>query len=96
MMPDRAELRRQNEGRAQGVAAEARDLRDLPIFGGIPERAREAVVERVRKHVLVRQCEPGEVVLREGEYSDSAFFIVTFVGRQWLRSGEAGDYSATA
>jgi CRP-like cAMP-binding protein/Fe-S-cluster-containing dehydrogenase component len=75
MRPDRAELRRQNEGRAQGVAAEARDLRDLPIFGGIPERAREAVVERVRKHVLVRQCEPGEVILREGEYSDSAFFI---------------------
>lgn len=76
MMPDRAELRRRHERRAQAVAAEAGDLRGLALLGGIPERAREAVVERVRKHVLVRGCEPGEIILREGEYSDSAFFIV--------------------
>ena len=58
------------------VPAEAERLRGLPLFSGIPEKARDKVIEKVRKHIHVVAFSPGDVVLREGEYSDSAYCIV--------------------
>ena len=58
------------------VPAEAEQLRGLPHFAGIPEKARDKVIEKVRKYIHVVTCEPGEIVLREGDYSDSAYAIV--------------------
>jgi len=58
------------------VPAEAQQLRGLPIFAGIPEKARDKVIEKVRKYIHVVAFNPGDVVLREGEYSDSAYCIV--------------------
>ena len=58
------------------VPAEAEQLRGLPIFAGIPEKARDKVIEKVRKYIHVVAFNPGDVVLREGEYSDSAYCIV--------------------
>jgi CRP-like cAMP-binding protein/Fe-S-cluster-containing hydrogenase component 2 len=58
------------------VPAEVEQLRGLPLFAGIPEKARDKVIEKVRKYIHVVACEPGEIVLREGDYSDSAYAIV--------------------
>jgi CRP-like cAMP-binding protein/Fe-S-cluster-containing hydrogenase component 2 len=58
------------------VPAEAEQLRGLPLFAGIPEKARDKVIEKVRKYIHVVAFNPGDAVLREGEYSDSAYCIV--------------------
>src|SRR5439155_11582674 len=58
------------------VPAPPEQLRGLPLFAGIPEKARDKVIEKVRKYVHVVRFQPGEVVLREGDYSDSAYCIV--------------------
>ena len=58
------------------VPAEAADLRELPLFSGIPEKARDKVVEKVRRYVHKVELTPGETILREGDYSDSAFYVV--------------------
>ena len=74
---DRDELLRRYERRLQVmVPAEAGVLRGLPIFGGVPEKARDKVVEKVRKYVHSVEFPTGEIVLREGDYSDSAYYIV--------------------
>ena len=58
------------------VPAELEFLKPLPLFSGIPEKAREKVIEKVRKYLHVVTYQPGEIVLRQGEYGDSAFYIV--------------------
>ncbi|HVQ28127.1 MAG TPA: cyclic nucleotide-binding domain-containing protein, partial [Vicinamibacteria bacterium] len=56
--------------------AELEFLKPLPIFQGIPEKAREKVIEKVRKYLHVVTYQPGDIVMRQGEYGDSAFYIV--------------------
>jgi CRP-like cAMP-binding protein/Fe-S-cluster-containing hydrogenase component 2 len=74
---DRAALRQRYEQRLKVmVPAEASQLQSLSLFAGIPEKARGKVIEKVRKYIHFCSYEPGEVVLREGDYGDSAFFIV--------------------
>jgi CRP-like cAMP-binding protein/Fe-S-cluster-containing hydrogenase component 2 len=74
---DREELLRRYERRvALLVPAPIEELRGLPIFSGIPEKARDKVIEKVRKYLHLVELAPGEDVLREGDYSDSAYFIV--------------------
>ena len=61
------------------VPAELEFLKPLPLFAGIPEKAREKVIEKVRKYLHVVTYQPGELVLRQGEYGDSAFYVVNGV-----------------
>jgi CRP-like cAMP-binding protein/Fe-S-cluster-containing hydrogenase component 2 len=74
---DRAALRERYEQRLKlMVPAEVAQLKDLSLFAGIPEKAREKVIEKARKYIHFCTYAAGEVVLREGDYGDSAFFIV--------------------
>jgi Fe-S-cluster-containing hydrogenase component 2/CRP-like cAMP-binding protein len=74
----RAKLQRSYEKHLeQMVPAETELLIDLPLFAGIPEKARPKVIEKVRKYIFVGRYARGEDVLREGEYSDSAFYIIS-------------------
>ena len=52
-------------------------LQALSLFGGIPEKARSKVIEKVRKYLQLVDFSDGETILREGDYSDSAFFVVS-------------------
>ncbi len=52
-------------------------LKDLPIFAGLPEKKREQIIaDRIAKYAHVVEREPGEVILAEGAYNDSAFYIL--------------------
>jgi CRP-like cAMP-binding protein/Fe-S-cluster-containing hydrogenase component 2 len=74
---DRAALLARYENRLKlMVPAELDLLRPLPLFAGIPEKARDKVLEKVRKYLHVVTYQPGDTVLRQGEYGDSAFYIV--------------------
>lgn len=74
---DRAALRQRYEERLQlMVPAEPELLQGLSLFSGIPEKARPKVIEKVRKYLAVLELPAGEEILREGDYSDSAYFIV--------------------
>jgi len=74
---DKAALRERYERRLQlMVPADMGQLRALPLFSGIPEKAREKVIEKVRKYIHFCSFAPGEEVLREGDYGDSAYYIV--------------------
>ena len=75
--PDRTTLLERYERRVKlMVPAELEFLKPLPIFQGIPEKAREKVIEKVRKYLHVVTYQPGDIVMRQGEYGDSAFYIV--------------------
>ncbi len=75
---DRGALRQRYEQRLKlMVPAEVRELKDLSLFAGIPDKAREKVLEKVRKYTHFCSYAPNEVVLREGDYGDSAFYIVS-------------------
>jgi len=75
--PSRSELRERYERRLKlMVPAEVDLLRDLDLFSGIPEKARPKVIEKVRKYLHVVELQSGEEVLREGDYSDSAYYII--------------------
>jgi len=52
------------------------ELAGLPIFSGVPEKARQKVIEQSKKYLALYALEPGEVVLREGDYSDSAYYLI--------------------
>ncbi|HWW94233.1 MAG TPA: cyclic nucleotide-binding domain-containing protein, partial [Vicinamibacteria bacterium] len=74
---DKAALRERYERRLQlMVPAEMEQLRSLPLFSGIPEKARDKVIEKVRKYIHLCSFAPQEEVLREGDYGDSAYYIV--------------------
>jgi CRP-like cAMP-binding protein/Fe-S-cluster-containing hydrogenase component 2 len=74
---ERDELLRRYERRLSLlVPAPLEVLRGLPIFTGIPEKARDKVIEKVRKYLHVVDFASGDEVLREGDYSDSAYFII--------------------
>jgi len=74
---DRGELRARYERRLQlMVPADAELLAQQSLFAGIPEKARAKVIEKVRRYIHLARFEPGDVVLREGEYSDSAYYVV--------------------
>src|SRR5207344_2341556 len=71
---DRAALRQRYEQRLKlMVPADVAQLKSLSLFAGIPEKAREKVIEKARKYIHFCTYTPGEVVLREGDYGDSAF-----------------------
>jgi CRP-like cAMP-binding protein/Fe-S-cluster-containing hydrogenase component 2 len=75
--PDRAALLERYERRIKlMVPAELEFLKPLGLFAGIPEKAREKVIDKVRKYLHVVTYQPGEIVLRQGEYGDSAFYVV--------------------
>jgi CRP-like cAMP-binding protein/Fe-S-cluster-containing hydrogenase component 2 len=74
---EREELLRRHEQRLQlMVPAELETLKGLSLFAGIPEKARDKVIETVRKYIHTMDVARGDVILREGDYSDSAYFIV--------------------
>lgn len=58
------------------VPAETAQLRGLSLFSGIPEKARDKVIEKVRRYMHLVGFEAGETILHEGDYSDTAFFIL--------------------
>jgi CRP-like cAMP-binding protein/Fe-S-cluster-containing hydrogenase component 2 len=73
----RAELLKRHERRLTlMVPAESSLLRGLRLFAGVPERARDKVIEKARRYLHVVDVEPGETILREGDYSDSAYYII--------------------
>src|SRR5271154_769624 len=76
-MNKRVELMQRYERRLKLMVPAPMDrLKTLPIFAGIPEKAREKVIDKVRTYMHLVEFEPGEVILREGDYSDSAFYVV--------------------
>ncbi len=74
-----AELRRSYEQRKQQlmVPADPEAIKDLPLFAGIPEKARAKVVEKVGKYIHVVEYEAGDGILEKGAYSDSAYVIIS-------------------
>ncbi len=58
------------------VPAELGVLRGLSLFSGVPEKARDKVIEKARKYFHVLDVARGETILRDGEYSDSAYYII--------------------
>jgi CRP-like cAMP-binding protein/Fe-S-cluster-containing dehydrogenase component len=74
---DRTQLQQRYERRMQlMVPAEPDLLAQQSLFAGIPEKARPKVIDKVRRYIHLVRYEPGDLVLREGEYSDSAYFVV--------------------
>jgi CRP-like cAMP-binding protein len=73
---DRIQLQQRYERRMQlMVPAEPELLAQQSLFAGIPEKARPKVIEK-RRYIHLVRYETGDLVLREGEYSDSAYFVV--------------------
>jgi CRP-like cAMP-binding protein/Fe-S-cluster-containing hydrogenase component 2 len=76
-MTDRAELIRRYERRLQlMVPAAPGRLKALPLFNGVPEKARDKVIEKVRTYMHVVEFAADDVILREGDYSDSAYYVM--------------------
>jgi CRP-like cAMP-binding protein/Fe-S-cluster-containing hydrogenase component 2 len=75
--PDRNELLKRYERRLQlMVPADAAMLRTLPIFSGIPEKARDKVIDKVKTYMHLVEYQPGDIIMREGDYGDSAYYIL--------------------
>ena len=90
--PDRRTLLDRYERRLKlMVPAELELLKPLPIFAGIPEKAREKVIEKVRKYLHLVTYQPGDIVLRQGEYGDSAFYIVNGAAEVLFKREEGGE-----
>ncbi len=91
--PDRGNLIKRYERRLQlMVPADPALLKDLPLFSGVPEKARDKVIEKVRTYMHRVEFQAGDVVLREGDYSDSAFYILQ--GAVEVVSGLSADRGA--
>jgi CRP-like cAMP-binding protein/Fe-S-cluster-containing hydrogenase component 2 len=74
---DPAELKRRYERRLQlTVPADAAFLKTLPLFAGVPEKARDKVIEKLRTYIHVVEYGAGDDILRMNDYSDSAYYIV--------------------
>jgi len=75
---DREALRRRYEQRLELlVPADKQALAALPLFADIPEKIQDRVLEKTRPYVHFLPLAPGEVALREGDYSDSAYYVVS-------------------
>jgi len=86
---DRTQLQQRYERRMQlMVPAEPDLLAQQSLFAGIPEKARLKVIEKVRRYIHLVRYETGDLVLREGEYSDSAYFVVEG-GAEVVLTGES-------
>lgn len=74
-----AEIRRSYERRKEQllVPADPEAIKDLPLFAGIPEKARAKVVEKVGKYIHVVEYAEGDAILDRGAYSDSAYVIIS-------------------
>lgn len=48
-------------------------MKALPIFAGIAE----STLKKLQPNILVANYEPGQVILREGDYSDAAYYILS-------------------
>jgi CRP-like cAMP-binding protein/Fe-S-cluster-containing dehydrogenase component len=55
-------------------------LRKHPIFEGMAE----ALLKKVQPYILDARYEPGQVILREGEFSDAAYYIASGVAEVLL------------
>ncbi len=94
--PDRAQLRERYEQRLRlMVPAEMELLKDLPLFAGIPEKAREKVVDKVRKYIHLSTYARGDVILREGDYGDSAYYVVSGTVGGGARPSRRGEPAAS-
>ncbi|MGH9364597.1 MAG: cyclic nucleotide-binding domain-containing protein [Thermoanaerobaculia bacterium] len=51
------------------------ELKEFPILAAIPE----GTLKKIQPYVLDAQYDSGDVVLREGDYSDAAYYIVSGV-----------------
>ena len=58
------------------------DLRQVPIFARVPE----PVLKKIQPHVLDARYLEGETILREGEFSDAAYYILSGVVEVLLSS----------
>jgi len=86
---DRTQLQQRYERCMQlMVPAEPDLLAQQSLFAGIPEKARLKVIEKVRRYIHLVRYETGDLVLREGEYSDSAYFVVEG-GAEVVLTGES-------
>ena len=76
---DAAEIRQGYEQRKRQlmVPADPAAIVGLPLFAGIPEKARAKVVEKVGKYIHVVEYAAGERILEKGAYSDSAYVIIS-------------------
>jgi CRP-like cAMP-binding protein/Fe-S-cluster-containing hydrogenase component 2 len=76
---DAASIRKGYEQRKRQlmVPADPAAIKDLPLFAGIPEKARAKVVEKVGKYIHVVEYRAGERILEKGAYSDSAYVIIS-------------------
>lgn len=87
---DRTELARRYEQRLKlMVPAEVKDLGGLSLFSGIPEKARDKVLEKIRKYIHWVEFARGELILKEGDYSDSAFFVAKGAVEVILEGGKS-------
>ncbi len=76
-MTERGELIQRYERRLQlMVPAPAERIKSLPLFAGVPEKARDKVIEKVRTYMHLVEFAPDEAILREGDYSDSAYYVI--------------------
>ena len=78
MSSNLADLRRRVLARQAQMMrhAEPKDLRSLALFAGVPEKAKEKVIEKISKFMAFVDYGPGEFILQQGAYNDSAYFIV--------------------
>ena len=96
MSLDRAQLRERYERRLQlQVPPDPELLKNLPLFAGIPEKAREKVIDKVRKYLHLAWYNPGDDILRQGEYGDSAFYIVEGAAEVFLGKDDGSDKAET-
>jgi CRP-like cAMP-binding protein/Fe-S-cluster-containing hydrogenase component 2 len=72
----------------QGVPADPAYLATLPFFESVPEKARAKVVEKVARYMTFVDCDAGQVVLEEGEYNDSAYYVLEGAVEVLLAEGE--------
>ncbi len=69
-------LRRHEQRLALMTPAEPAALRGLPLFAGLPDKARDKVIEKARRYMSLASFEPGDTILREGDYSDTAHVVM--------------------
>jgi CRP-like cAMP-binding protein/Fe-S-cluster-containing dehydrogenase component len=90
-MTDRGELIQRYERRLKlMVPASADRIKALALFAGVPEKARDKVIEKVRTYMHVVDLEADDVVLREGDYSDSAYYVMSGAVEVVLGRGDSG------